>query len=181
MGEEKIVVMPPTSARTAGVILFVWTLPFTVFCATLLVARLTSPQRNHSAEGLVIFGGPTLLCVWVLMRLWPGLFAGWEADEQVLRCRGWCGTTAMRWDEIARYRLKRGHGSLEYSFYDSAGRRRASVNFGFLGEAGRPLFQLMQRKLREVLPAQNHDLPDGLGFRRWRLMLESPESSDSPR
>jgi hypothetical protein len=112
----------------------------------------------------VFFGAGLLLELWLLAA---GL-AVYEADEFGLRRRGWRGVSAVRWDEIGRYRVRTSARELTYVLYDHQGRRRTGIDFQILAEGGEPLFELVMRKLPEVLPGQEHARPELPHLRRRR-------------
>jgi hypothetical protein len=95
----------------------------------------------------------------VLLTIFAATFVVYVGDDAGLRRRGWFGTATLPWSEIGRYRISRRYGQLTCIFYDLSGRRRLAVNFTMLEENGQALFELLTRKLRELLPNESDEWP----------------------
>jgi hypothetical protein len=156
--------------RGSRILWAICALAFLSFLVWSVWASLANPDGSfarpvESAIGFGLFwSAPLLLALWLLVAAWPV----YEADEFGLRRRGWLGVSAMRWDEIARYRLRTWGGYLTYVLYDHRGRRRVGIDFQTLAEGGEALFELLMRKLPEVLPGQEHARPELPHLRRRR-------------
>ena len=127
---------------------------FVVFFLILIVGVMIASIVFHDWFWF-IYGG-VLSCACLLVT--AEAFASYQADEVGISKVRWIGSSELRWDEIARYRVRvRAKGSgVIYIFYDSEGRRRLTIDFGWLGKAGEPLLDLLTKKLPELLPNQKH-------------------------
>ena len=137
-------------------------------------AWLTDHSVKHRVEAVIIFG--VFWGGWLVLSL-RGLAAScarYEVDEVSITRSGWLGRSGIRWDEIARYGIRRWGGDLTYLFYDREGRRRTSIDFQILARAGEPLFELLMRKLPEVLPGQEHPRPVLPHLRKRGKLPEDP-------
>ncbi len=109
-----------------------------------------------------------------LLAVFLATLVTYSADENGVRRKGVLGARFVGWDEIASYRVLGRRGQLTCILYDRAGKRRVAVSFALLGENGRPLFELLQQRLPELLPDQPTEWPP-FAYRR----SESAEATRS--
>ena len=155
----------------------------------LLLALIVLARLKRGYWGWDEAGAIAIWAAFTLYFLWDRTRANtvYQADEMGLTHLGWpFGPAHLSWDEIGSYRvhqawrgfLSRRRGGvvychLTYRLYDRQGRRRIGVDLALLEEAGEPLFDLLMRKLTEMLPGEEHSRPE-LPHLRLRRLREPP-------
>jgi hypothetical protein len=126
-----------------------------VFLALAVLGWFAIAREHAPRLALAVYGVGLV----VLLTVFASTFVTYVADDAGLCRKGLFGAARLRWGEIGRYRMLRHRGLLTCVFYDSSGRRRIAINFALLEESGEALFELLARKLPELLPGQAHQWP----------------------
>jgi hypothetical protein len=153
---DRITARTPRSTRSVLAALAVFLGAATAVSLWFAFAEASSAPSGYSLALATALG---LFCsAWLALSLWAliAATATYEADDLGLKRVGWRNTTAIAWNEIARYRVRTFGGDLTYVFHDRQGRRRTSIDFQLLGDDGEGLFHFMIGKLTAVLPGQDH-------------------------